>query len=179
MIDPLLASTFVGGGQEDWPVAMRLDGEGNVYVAGYTQSSDFPATVGAYDQIRAGDKEIFVCKLAGDLGNLLAHLFFASLMRRRPPADFDELTRHVVGRYQEQAGPVPLRELGFFSTTALFRIVAIHALRTATRRHATTMWALAERVLTSMVQQRSGRRRIACSGPRGRGARPVTPGGQL
>ncbi|MFA7160728.1 MAG: SBBP repeat-containing protein, partial [Kiritimatiellia bacterium] len=45
VIDPLLASTFIGGGGADAVQAMAVDAQTNVYVAGYTDSSDFPVTV--------------------------------------------------------------------------------------------------------------------------------------
>lgn len=47
--DMLVYSTFLGGVDEDKPTAMRVDGAGHAYIAGYTKSPDFPTTVGAFD----------------------------------------------------------------------------------------------------------------------------------
>jgi hypothetical protein len=72
----LLASTFVGGGGQAWEadIAYRLalDGGGNVYVAGYTESANFPTTPGAYNNRLITCGGLVVCKLDGALSKLLA-----------------------------------------------------------------------------------------------------------
>lgn len=46
----LLYSTYFGGGDIDWGQGIAVDGDGNAYVAGITQSADFPTTVDAFDR---------------------------------------------------------------------------------------------------------------------------------
>ncbi len=59
----LLWSTFLGGHNSDYCVAVRLDPSGNSVVTGYTISSDFPTTTGAYDESHNGAWDVFVAKL--------------------------------------------------------------------------------------------------------------------
>lgn len=71
----LAASTLLGGCAADSAMALGLDASGRVFVAGYTYSSDFPATVGAYDTTHAGRADAFVARLDGDLTTLSASTF--------------------------------------------------------------------------------------------------------
>lgn len=45
----LLYSTFLGGSEDDIARDIAIDQEGNAYIVGYTTSSDFPVTLGAFD----------------------------------------------------------------------------------------------------------------------------------
>ena len=70
-----LAATYLGGSGDDgdWPgVDLVLDDQGNVYVTGKTQSSDFPTTDGVYDRVLDGGVDVFISKLSADLSTLMA-----------------------------------------------------------------------------------------------------------
>ncbi|GAN35109.1 MAG: hypothetical protein DYG83_18165 [Candidatus Brocadia sp. AMX2] len=64
VIDPVLEySTYLGGSGNDHGIHMAIDGLGNAYVTGYTQSTDFP-TASAYRGSNAGGYDAFVTKIS-------------------------------------------------------------------------------------------------------------------
>jgi hypothetical protein len=68
VVDPvLLYSSFLGGSSENAIASMALDASGNIYVAGWTTSTDFPAS-NAEQGSSKGGVDAFVTKLnpAGD-----------------------------------------------------------------------------------------------------------------
>ena len=71
VIDPLVYSTYLGGGSLDEAYALAPDGDGGVVVAGRTDSNDFPTTEGAFDRVSNGENDIFVARLSGDGRELL------------------------------------------------------------------------------------------------------------
>jgi hypothetical protein len=58
IIDPGVEySTFLGGTSHEIANGIAVDGSGNSYLVGFTQSPDYPTTPGAYD--RTGPRAIF------------------------------------------------------------------------------------------------------------------------
>lgn len=56
-------STYIGGSGDENPYAMALDSGGSVYLAGGTNSLDFPVSPDAYQNYFAGYSDVFVTKL--------------------------------------------------------------------------------------------------------------------
>ena len=89
IIDPLLASTYLGGDNPN-PGAQYNDDiintiaaqDGSVYVAGVTQSTDFPVTLGSYDQSYNGSLgDAFVTKFSSDLSTVIASTYIGTNYR--------------------------------------------------------------------------------------------------
>jgi hypothetical protein len=55
-------STFLGGSERDQARAAAIDAAGNLYVTGYTESSNFPVK-DAIQPFRHGDRDVFLTKL--------------------------------------------------------------------------------------------------------------------
>ena len=72
IIDPTLVySTYRGGGSDDYGKGIAVDGSGNAYVVGTTNSSDFP-TENPYQATYHGGNDVFVTKLSSS-GNSLVY----------------------------------------------------------------------------------------------------------
>jgi hypothetical protein len=68
VIDPLLQSTYLGGKGQDTGLGIIVHpSTGDVYVAGETDSNDFPGTAGGAQTTNNGDVDYFVARLSADL----------------------------------------------------------------------------------------------------------------
>jgi hypothetical protein len=76
IMDPLLASTFIGSNSydDDYGPSMLIDDDGNIYLCGYTSSATFPS-VNGYDPSYNGGLDIFIAKFNPDLSVLLSSTF--------------------------------------------------------------------------------------------------------
>ncbi|MFW9994536.1 MAG: SBBP repeat-containing protein [Candidatus Odinarchaeota archaeon] len=61
----LLFSTFLGGAGDDAAYALALDASGDMYISGYTASSDFPV-VNSFNSTFSGGSDAFILKLSYD-----------------------------------------------------------------------------------------------------------------
>jgi hypothetical protein len=66
---PTYYGTFFGGSSSDYGRSIAVDSNGNIYVTGYTSSSDFPLR-NEYDDSLGGTWDAFVAKLNGNLGSI-------------------------------------------------------------------------------------------------------------
>jgi hypothetical protein len=67
-LDSLVYGTYVGGDDLDVAQAMKLDGAGGLWLAGYTFSRDFPVSPDAYRTFAAGGADVFLTRF--DLAKL-------------------------------------------------------------------------------------------------------------
>jgi len=80
----LTYSTLLGGRYTDMAYDLALDAAGNIYVAGVTQSDDFPTTLGAFQEADADSSpaygnDVFVVKLK-PAGSGVADLIYSSYL---------------------------------------------------------------------------------------------------
>ncbi|MCX7697830.1 MAG: SBBP repeat-containing protein [Bacteroidales bacterium] len=59
----LVYSTYLGGSGNEWGWGITVDDKGYAYVTGFTESTDFDVTKGAYQEKNAGGYDAFITKL--------------------------------------------------------------------------------------------------------------------
>ena len=78
--DPTLSSlvwcTYLGGSDRDTGTGIRLDVDGDLYVAGYTRSSDFPIVPSSSGSTINGNLDAFVCRMSSEGTDLKLSTFF-------------------------------------------------------------------------------------------------------
>ena len=67
----LLYSTYLGGSNDDYGSGIAVDGNGNAYITGMTDSGDFPTTPNAYDTTYNGYADAFITKIDSTGTNLI------------------------------------------------------------------------------------------------------------
>jgi hypothetical protein len=89
IIDPLVYSTYFGGGYNDEPYATASDTDGDSYFTGETGSGDFPTTPGCYDDSKPQSgylESAFVTKISGSTGKPIFSTFVEGYINSRPRA---------------------------------------------------------------------------------------------
>jgi hypothetical protein len=71
VIDPILQATYLGGSDLDEAFALAMAGNGEVYVAGRTNFTDFPNTAGGAQPRSGGSVDGFVARLNPGLTSVL------------------------------------------------------------------------------------------------------------
>lgn len=67
----LQASTYVGGTNRDACRGVAVDDAGDIYLAGFSFSSDFPATGGTFQSVKSLIDDATLSKMSGDLTQIL------------------------------------------------------------------------------------------------------------
>jgi len=67
-INDLVFSTFIGGSSTDRSESIDIDGSGSIYITGYSSSTNYPTTSGAFDETKAspGDDDVIMSILSSD-----------------------------------------------------------------------------------------------------------------
>ncbi len=80
--DSLVYSTYVGGAGDDWGCAVEVDDNGSAYVAGCTNSSDFPTQLPVQESL-AGDYDAIVLALHGPGTSLIYSTYYGGSLEDR------------------------------------------------------------------------------------------------
>lgn len=89
-LSELLASTFIGGSNNERWNRLVTDESGRIYLAGYTLSTDFPTTPGsAAEKFKGGPTDGFVVRIAQNLSSEVFEEFHDAAKRNR----LDQLKR--------------------------------------------------------------------------------------
>ncbi|MHA2096461.1 MAG: SBBP repeat-containing protein [Candidatus Hodarchaeales archaeon] len=72
----VIYSTYIGGSSSDSPGAITVDQNGDLWMTGQTQSSNFPTTLDAYDTTYGGSYDAFLLKFAGNESKYLYSTYF-------------------------------------------------------------------------------------------------------
>ena len=74
----IVYSTFLGGSGDDAGRAIAVDGNGSAYIAGTTNSNNFPTTPGSFQPTTRGGDEAFVARLGPDGSALVFSTYLGS-----------------------------------------------------------------------------------------------------
>lgn len=77
-LDSLVWSTFLGGGETDIALSIKIDQDDNICTAGGTSSVDFPTTTDIYRPFYGGDVDGWVAWLSSDGDSLLASTYIGT-----------------------------------------------------------------------------------------------------
>lgn len=75
---PLTAATVLGGNAAEGAAGVTSDGAGNVYLTGFSQSINFPTTVGAFDRTYNNGLDMWITKFNPSLSGLVYSTFLGS-----------------------------------------------------------------------------------------------------
>lgn len=86
----LKACTLLGGDNAEWGSSILFDDNGDLYLSGTTQASNFPTTPGAYDvSYNGGDWDAYIAKFTPDLSALLISTYLGGKSFEWGDIEFD------------------------------------------------------------------------------------------
>ncbi len=80
IIDPLIYSTYIGGGIDDKSNSLVNCDSGYVVITGYTSSINYDVTLGSFQSVFGGNQDVFVTKLNSNGSALIFSTFIGGNM---------------------------------------------------------------------------------------------------
>lgn len=110
-LSDLLSSTFLGSTNNDVGTQMEFDENGDLFIVGYTRSSNFPTTNNAYCNFCHGWEDVFISKMDPELTTLIYSTLFGGSLTEADPSDpsfvlSDDGYVYVVGATRSDDLPV-------------------------------------------------------------------------
>ena len=109
----LIHSSYLGASGVDGGTAIAVDAARNVYVTGYTQSADFPATPGVVQPGHAGGFDAFVAKLSADAPDLTSPRTAATTIPPANPAGWNQGPVIVMLNAADNAGGSGIESIAY------------------------------------------------------------------
>jgi len=76
----LILSTYLGGSNHDYGTEVKINNTGYIFVSGYTFSTDFPTTTGAFSSSLSGSSDGYITIFNPSGSQLMASTFFGGSM---------------------------------------------------------------------------------------------------
>ena len=111
----MLYSTYLGGSFSDYGTGIAVDAAGNVYVSGYTYSTDFP-TQNALQTSLAGGSDIFITKFSPGSSALLFSSYLGGSSNDQALAMVVDATGNVYLTGNTQSANFPVTTTAYQST---------------------------------------------------------------
>lgn len=84
VIDPIVYASFIGGDDADEITSSVRNANGELIVVGFTNSSNFPKTTGAYVSPASGAEDVFVAKYDSKLSKMIAAAYIGGASTDKP-----------------------------------------------------------------------------------------------
>jgi len=81
IIDPLIASTYIGGSGTDGGRSIIEADNGDIMITGFSYSSDYPTATGAYQASNSGGYDIVVSRFNAELSSLISSTYIGGIGR--------------------------------------------------------------------------------------------------
>ena len=74
-LSQMISSTYIGGSHDDFTEALAVDSVDNIFISGWTRSSNYPTSDGAFDVSFGGVYDGFITKLNEDLTDIISSTY--------------------------------------------------------------------------------------------------------